>query len=224
MEQRGIRDQVPLWIAQMRQTASKRPGTGACAVATGLELWAWTFNRLHREDEAAAASADAAAGALAEALGWLMAARALVLDVSGPDNEGAPDAALRRDACHGHVARTCGEVSRICAELVFGFLRHPGWQTDAQHCYHASDLDMIEEYVPGLAASARAYSDVIEADGSHPAKAGPCVRFDGLEEFVQLRTRLDGCLAGGAAARRRAADALKEGSGLRAQGPRPDRG
>jgi hypothetical protein len=68
---------------------------------------------------------------------------------------------------------------------------------------------MMEEYVPGLTASARAYSDVIEADGSHPKKAGPCVRFDGLEEFVQLRTRLDACISGGAAARQRAAAALR---------------
>ena len=108
-----------------------------------------------------------------------------------------------------HVTRACGEAGRICAEIVFGSLRHPAWDTDQQVCYRAQELELLDEYVPGLASTARAYSDVIEADGSHRDKAGPCVRFDGFEEFVQLRSKLDGCLAGGYIARLRAAEALK---------------
>ena len=44
--------------------------------------------------------------------------------------------------------------------------------------------------------------------GVRPAKAGPCVRFEGLEDFVRLRVRLDGCLTGVRLAKDRAAAAL----------------
>lgn len=200
----GARERLPEWIGQMRQMAGERPATGACAVATAMEVWAWTFDRLERaRAESNGALADSGLPPLVEALGWLLSSRALVLDATT-----AGDTALA-DVCHAQIVRGCGEVGRICAEIVFGSLRHPRWDADAHTCYHAEDLEVLEEYVPGLASTARAYSDVIEADGSHPAKAGPCVRAEGLEEFVRLRTKLDGCLAGGHLARSRAASALR---------------
>jgi hypothetical protein len=153
--------------------------------------------------EAGDADAGRYALPLSEALGLLLSARAFVFDVVN-----AGDAALT-DVCHAHVTRACSEAGRICAEIVFGSLRHPAWDTDAQVCYRARELELLEEYVPGLASTARGYSDVIEADGSHPDKAGPCMRFDGVERFVELRSKLDGCLAGGYIAKLRAADALK---------------
>ena len=39
-------------------------------------------------------------------------------------------------------------------------------------------------------------------------KAGPCVRFAGLEDFVRLRAKLDGCLTGCRLAKDRAAESL----------------
>ncbi len=198
----ALRQRVPDWIGQMRQVANERPATGACAVATAMEVWCWTFDRIARaRAETGGALADADLGPLAEAFGWLASSRAFVLDAN------IDDTALA-DVCHAHVGRACGEVGRLCAELVFGSLRHPAWDTDAGCCYHAEDLDMLEEYVPGLTSTARAYSDVIEADGSHRAKAGPCVRPQGVEEFVLLRAKLDGCLAGVHTARARAVKAL----------------
>jgi hypothetical protein len=202
----ALRERLPEWIGQMRRVAGERPATGACAVATAMEVWSWTFDRFERaRAEANGAAGDTWSPPLVEALGWLLSSRALVLDTM----TGA-DAALS-DVCHAQVARACGEVGRICAELVFGSLRHPAWDADAHTCYHAEDLETLEEYVPGLTSTARAYSDVIEADGSHRAKAGPCVRGDGVEEFIRLRTKLDGCLAGGYTAKTRAAAALRTG-------------
>jgi hypothetical protein len=52
--------------------------------------------------------------------------------------------------------------------------------------------------------------DVIESDGSHPPKAGPCVRFVGVEGFVARRNKLDGCMTGARLAKDRAAHALTE--------------
>jgi hypothetical protein len=49
---------------------------------------------------------------------------------------------------------------------------------------------------------------VIEEGQLHPAKAGPCVCFDGMEAFMRLRVKLDGCLTGARLAKDRAAEAL----------------
>ncbi len=67
------------------------------------------------------------------------------------------------------------------------------------------ELDALDWRVPGPAKDSR---EGTAARGPHPPKAGPCVRFDGLEQFVRLRVRLDGCLTGARLAKDRAAAAL----------------
>jgi hypothetical protein len=74
--------------------------------------------------------------------------------------------------------------------------------------YGTEDLDVLEGIIPGIASSARAYSDVTEPGAAHPLKAGPCACFTGLEPFVRLRMKLDGCLTGARLAKDRAAEAL----------------
>jgi len=92
---------------------------------------------------------------------------------------------------------------------VHGYKRHPAWDEASCHsCYQADDLDILEGIIPGIADSARGLSDVTETNGAHPFKAGPCVRFSGLEAFVRLRAKLDGCLTGCRLAKDRAAEAL----------------
>jgi hypothetical protein len=94
----------------------------------------------------------------------------------------------------------------VCAELVFGYRLHPAWTTDAADtCYQDDELIALEGTIPGLGSAA---VDVIGADGSHPPKAGPCVRFEGYEQFVRLRAKLDGCLTGVLVAKERAAESL----------------
>jgi hypothetical protein len=113
------------------------------------------------------------------------------------------------DLCHVQSTRAAGEVGRICAELVFGYNRHPAWDNAAcAACYAADDLDALEGVIPGIASGARGYSDVVEAGQDHPAKAGPCVCFDGMEAFTGLRVKLDGCLTGARLAKDHAAEAL----------------
>ena len=69
----------------------------------------------------------------------------------------------------GHMARAAGEVGRICAELVFGYNRHPAWdKAGCESCYSADDLESLESVMPGISVSARGMTDVIERDGSHP--------------------------------------------------------
>jgi alkylation response protein AidB-like acyl-CoA dehydrogenase len=210
------------WIRDMRGVASRRPGTGACALASAMELWAWTLDRLQKATDADGGKLYGSARQgvtfpLADALCWLLAARQQILDVveleeKGPANpaiaEGLPGlVAFLSDLCHVQSARAAGEAGRICAELVHGYNRHPAWDAAAPSCCQTEEsLIAVESIVPGAAAAPGL--DVIDAAGGHPDKAGPCVRFQGLEEFVRLRLRLDGCLTGARLAKDRAADAL----------------
>ena len=87
--------------------------------------------------------------ALADALCWLLAARCQILDVLELEARGGDDAAVAEglaatlqffsDLCHVQSARASGEVSRICAELVYGYNRHPAWDEEGyKGCFHES--------------------------------------------------------------------------------------
>ncbi len=208
------------WIAEMREIASQRPGTGACTLATAMQLWLWTLNYLQKATDADGAklyqsSRQGVSFPLADALCWLLASRYLIFDVlelerKGPENPAVAEGlagllAFYSDLCHVQSARAAGEVGRICSELVFGYRRHPSWDAAGDTCFKADELVALESLIPGIASVA---TDVVEADGSHPAKAGPCAGFDGYEQFARLRARMDGCLTGAHLAKDRAAEAL----------------
>ncbi len=212
------------WIREMRQVASTHPGTGACTLATAMMLWLWTLDHAQKATDADGgklynAPRQGVTFPLADALGWLLAARQLILDVlelekRGPENpalaEGLPGLVqFMTDLCHVQSARSSGEVGRICAELVFGFNRHPAWDEEGyKGCYQAEDLDSLEGLIPGIAACA---TDVIQPDGSHPLKAGPCASCRGdAATFQALRTKLDTCLTGARLAKDRAAEAVSK--------------
>ena len=124
------------------------------------------------------------------------------------------------------AARAAGEVARITASLVFGYRRHPAWDAEGcAACFAADDLAEFEVMIPGIESSAGAYADVIGAGGSHDDKAGPCAGIAGLEDFVDLRRRMDACLTGARLAKDRVADALTavaipDGARLPARGRR----
>jgi alkylation response protein AidB-like acyl-CoA dehydrogenase len=216
--------QFQQWILEMRRIASERPGTGACTLATAMQLWLWTLQHVQTTTDADGTrlyhkSRQGVTFPLADALCWLLAARQFVLDVIELDTKGAANPALAdglagtvaffTDLCHVQAARASGEVGRISAEIVHGYNRHPAWdETSCHACYCAEELETLEGIIPGIDSSARAYSDVSEIREAHPLKAGPCVKFDGLEAFVRLRAKLDGCLTGCRRAKDRAAEAL----------------
>jgi hypothetical protein len=209
------------WIEEMRQIASKKPGTSACALATAMQMWLWTIHHLQIVKDADGATLyqmnrQAVTFALADALCWLLAARSFILDVmeleaQGPQNPAVAEGLagtlqFMTDLCAVQAARAGGEVGRVCAELNFGYNRHPKWDEEAcQTCYQDDELIELEGTMAGLSSIA---VDVIGPDGSHPAKAGPCVRIGGLDQFVRLRTKLDGCITGSQLAKDRAAEAL----------------
>lgn len=189
-----FRSLLPAWVRELRQAASSQPDTGACTIATALELWSWTFEHLP--------SGTVIADEMAAAMGSLMAARTFTLDA-------VQGSAERRDLAHVYAARVAAQTGATCAELVFGYRRHLTWDAEGcSTCFAAEELDSIEAIVPGFSAGGRASIDVIEGDGSHPVKAGPCASFDGMDAFLRLRNRLDGCLTGARIAKDRAAAAI----------------
>src|ERR1017187_8105522 len=212
------------WIADMKRIASERPGTGACTLGTAMQLWLWALNHVQNATDADGAklyhkTRQGVTFPLADALCWLLAARQFILDVIELETKGAENPALAdglagtvaffADLCHVQAARAAGEVGRISSELVFGYKRHPAWdETSCHACYCAEELESLEGVIPGMEDSARAFSDVAEPGEEHPCKAGPCVKFYGLENFFRLRAKLDGCLTGCRLAKDRAAESL----------------
>jgi hypothetical protein len=211
------------WTAEMREIAGRRPGTGACALASAMELWLWTLRHLLRAADAEGKPLyrDPRHGVtfpMADALSWILASRHQILDLIELEEKGAENPAVAEalpgfvqfftDLCHVEAASAAGEVGRISAELVYGYDRHPAWDTEGAACFVSDELDDLESIMPGIAACAQAMTDVIGSDGSHPSKAGPCACTAGKEVFARMRSKLDGCLTGSRLAKDRAARAL----------------
>ena len=211
------------WIREMRAIASDRPGTGACALATAMTMWLWTLNHLQHSKDADGGKLYQSARQgvtfpLADALSWLIAARCQILDVLRLEREGPADPSVAEglsglvnflsDLCHVQSSRASGEVARICAELVFGYNRHPAWDEEGTRgCWHEDELEELEGLMPGINSFR---FDVVGNDGSHPKKAGPCVNCSGERPFLSLHTKLAGCLTGSRLAKDRAADAISK--------------
>jgi len=215
--------QFRLWTKEMRRIASERPGTGACTLASAMNLWLWTLNYLQKATDPSAnklyhGQRQGVTFPLADALCWLLASRWQILDVLEVEERGADDPVASEglegtvqflsDLCRTQAAQAAGEVSRICAELVFGYNAHPSWdEEEHRNCFLASELEAYEETMPGISAMA---IDVLQADGTHPQKAGPCAGCSGSSEFLRLQNKLTACLSGSRLAKDRAADTVSK--------------
>lgn len=181
------------WMREMREAASAWPDSGACTIATALKLWSWTLDHFRRSE-------GHAIDELADALCPLLAARSFVIAAVTEKSD------IKFDLSHVYAAHASALAGAACAELVFGYRRHLVWDAEGcATCYVGDDLDDLEAVMPGIASGAGTTPDILAGDGSHPSKRGPCVRFDGLDMFMRLRNRLDGCLTGSRIARDRAA-------------------
>jgi hypothetical protein len=183
-------------------------------------MWLWTLNyTLHGKDADGGklyqSQRQGVTFALADALCWLLAARCQILDVQELEARGPDDAVVAEglaatlqffsDLCHVQSARASGEVSRICAELVYGYNRHPAWDIEGyKACFLSDELDEYEGFIPGIASMA---TDVISG-GVHPVKAGPCAGCAGSVDFLWLQNKLATCLTGSRLAKDRAAETV----------------
>jgi alkylation response protein AidB-like acyl-CoA dehydrogenase len=213
--------QFRAWTAQMRRIASTHPGTGACTLASAMQMWQWTLHYLQRSCDADGnklyhGQRQGVTFPMADALCWLLASRWQILDVLELEERGAGDPVMAEnlpgtvqflsDLCHVQAAQAAGEVGRICAELVFGYNRHPAWDDNGQKgCFTSCELEEYEETMPGISAFAL---DVLAGDGGHPQKAGPCAGCAGANDFLLLQNKLTRCLSGSRLAKDRAADTV----------------
>ncbi|UCF18435.1 MAG: acyl-CoA/acyl-ACP dehydrogenase [Gemmatimonadota bacterium] len=210
------------WIREMRRVAGMRPGSGACTLASAMELWLWTLRHLLEAKDAAGnplykGHRQGVTFPLADALCWLLASRSQITDMIELEERGPQNPSLSEglagflrfftDLCHVQAASAAGEVSRVCSSLVFGYNAHPSWKTDAGNVYDARELVVLENVMPGLCSCA---VDALDEDLGAPLKRGPCVRFDGYEPFNLRRGKLDGCLTGSRLAKDNAARMLTE--------------
>lgn len=129
------------WIAGFAAAAQTRPGrTGAEALAAGFTQWLWLRDWLasHKDANGRPLEQGTRHGVvypLADALAWLLAARSLYEDVreleaKGKDNPVVAadlDGTLNtyNDLASLQAAAAAGEVSRIAAELFYGFETAP---------------------------------------------------------------------------------------------------
>ena len=211
------------WAAEMRQIAATHPGTGACTLASAMKMWLWTLAHLQKSTDAAGnklyhGQRQGVTFPLADALCWLLASRHQILDVLELERCGKAETAAAdgligtvqflSDLCHVQAAQAAGEVSRICAELVFGYNEHPAWnEKGCRMCFTTDELDELEETMPGIAAMA---VEVVGSDGGHPSKAGPCAGCAGSSEFLTLQNKLCSCLSGSRLAKDRAAETVSK--------------
>jgi alkylation response protein AidB-like acyl-CoA dehydrogenase len=209
------------WALELQRIAEHRPGTGACTLASAMQMWLWTLNHLQKATDANAkklyhGQRQGVTFAMADALCWLLASRCQILDVLELEARGADDPAIAEglpgtlqfmsDLCHVQAAKAAGEVSRVCAELVFGYNEHPAWdQCGCNSCFTAYELEELEKTMPGISAMT---VDTVGADGTHPQKAGPCAGCGGASDFLQLQSKLSRCLSGSRLAKDRAAETV----------------
>jgi hypothetical protein len=189
-----------------------------------MELWLWTLTRLQKATDAEGAklfhgTRQGVTFPLADALCWLLASRCQILDVLELERRGPEHAVVAEgiaglvgfltDLCHVQAARAAGEVGRICAELVFGYNRHPAWEgASCETSGQAGGGPARAGAIPVISGSPKTDFNGFDPYQPKGPKAGPCCSFEGLEEFLRLRLRLDGCLTGARLAKDRAAAAL----------------
>jgi alkylation response protein AidB-like acyl-CoA dehydrogenase len=124
------------WTGQMLEIANTHPDIGAGTLSTATQMWLWTLEHLQNSTDAAGnklyhGQRQGVTFAMADALSWLVASRAQILDVLELEAKGGDDPVANEglegtvqffsDLCTTQAAAAAGEVSRICAELVFGY-------------------------------------------------------------------------------------------------------
>jgi hypothetical protein len=215
--------QFEQWMMDLRHIASEKPETGACELAQAFSMWLYTYKHLLLAKDASGdklfqGPRQGVTFPLSDALAWLVAARALILDVVELEEKGAQNPIVAEglpglsrfyeDLAHVQAARAAGEAGRICAELVYGYNKHPAWDEEARKaCYTAKELEELEDLIPGIGSCA---VDVVGEGGSHPEKAGPCSHCVSVADFAALRMKLDQCLTGARLAKDRCAAAISK--------------
>jgi alkylation response protein AidB-like acyl-CoA dehydrogenase len=109
------------WTREMRQLAADAPWTAT--VAAGMELWSWTLEGLRGANDSRGApiyrdARQSITFPMADALCWLLAARALTMDVLTLRNSTAYP--FYSDLATVQAVHASGQVAQLCTGLLFG--------------------------------------------------------------------------------------------------------
>jgi len=124
------------WIKDLREIAKRKPEMGAATLAAAMELWLWSVNYLQETKDANGKTLyggqrQGVMFPMADALAWILGARQLILDTLELEKKGPESPTLAEglagvvnfysDLSGVQAARTAGEVSKICNDLVYGY-------------------------------------------------------------------------------------------------------
>jgi len=152
------------WMEDLEAIAARRSDMGAAVLVAAMKQWLWTLEYLQNNTDANGAklyhsNRQGLTFSLADALCWILGAQNLVLDIveleeKGPQNatlaEGLPGlVAFLSDLAYVQCARSAGESSRLCSELVFGYQVPGGVKADMAAAFHEMQADIAE----GMAGS-----------------------------------------------------------------------
>lgn len=140
------------WIKDLDAIFEQNPQTGANALARAMELWLFTLDYLqnNKDSDGKALYHSQRHGVVfpfADALCWLLVTRQQILDLLELEAKGPENAVVAEglngfvnffsDLCHVQAARSASEVSRICAELVYGYNRQPDSNNESLQTFAA---------------------------------------------------------------------------------------
>jgi alkylation response protein AidB-like acyl-CoA dehydrogenase len=185
--------QLRMWRNELRQIAATHPATGACTIATAIDTWMWTLEHLQGARDAHGkklyhSPRQGVTFPLADALCWLLASRQQILDVLELEEKGPENATV--------------------AQGLAGYLQ---FFTDLCRIQATNAAGQVGRICAELVHGYRLHPEWDEGTPcDERCKAGPCVSQEGIEEFIKLRAKLDGCLTGGRLAKDRAAKSLLE--------------
>jgi hypothetical protein len=120
------------WTGEMRRLAAHAPWTGT--VAAAMELWSWTLDRLRQTKDSRGApiyreARQSITFPMADGLCWLLAVRALTLDVlmlrscavlPGESNTKESVDSFYFDLATVQAVQAGGRVAQLCTGLLFG--------------------------------------------------------------------------------------------------------
>jgi hypothetical protein len=164
-----------VWTLEMRQTEGL---PGAITLAAAMELWSWTLNHLRHAKDPRGLPVfrdvrQTVTFPAADALSWLLAARALALDVfalkSGADSQlkTGQDGLVESfyiDLATVFSAQAAGSVAQVCTGLLFGCDPHFSHGTETSNNFTISRTKLYESLAGALLARKRAIQFIRNLD------------------------------------------------------------
>lgn len=156
-----------LWTQEMQELAHKKPNTGACTLAAAMQVWQYTYDYLQNNKDANGkplyhSKRQGATFPLADALCWLLAVRYFYLDVLELEEKGPMNPVVAEgiegtmgfytDLVTIQSTRAAGEVTRICTELLYGYVEHKACDSA---CCSDVDFDGLNKVFDGAEEFAR---------------------------------------------------------------------